>query len=135
MQCDNVKIVNEIKCTRDIYVHSNGISNHTYERKVGARSRARVGHELPLTDDYLSGSKEKIEEVIKDFHNKGPSNYLEYNRVRAFEEMWNMTRLSTLVKFEDAWEKQPDGFFGEIVVPRDINWVWSGSEEALYQFL
>ena len=119
-----------IKATRDVYTHSNGTSNKTYQRKASSFAREELGRKLPLHDDYLLNARDKIEELINSYHSNGPSKFLSYNRVRAFEEMWTVTCLGKLVPFNDAWEITDN----DMVRPKEISWAWSGGEQALYDF-
>lgn len=43
----------EIKATRDIHVHSDGVANAIYVRKAGALARAQDGEALVIDSDYL----------------------------------------------------------------------------------
>lgn len=43
----------EIKATRDIHVHNDGIANAIYLRKAGARARRQDGEPLPIDGDYM----------------------------------------------------------------------------------
>lgn len=43
----------EIKATRDVIIHNNGVANEMYEEKVGNRKRAERGKALPVDSDYF----------------------------------------------------------------------------------
>lgn len=43
----------EIKATRDIHIHNDGIANQIYVRKAGALARVQDGDALPVDSDYL----------------------------------------------------------------------------------
>jgi hypothetical protein len=48
----------EIKATRDIYIHNNGIANEIYTTKAETLVRAKVGQELPINIQYFLESYE-----------------------------------------------------------------------------
>lgn len=67
----------EIKATRDIYVHNQGIVNDIYVAKAGSHSRAKQGERLHLDNIYFLNSYEicikLIEELEVKFHEIWPS--------------------------------------------------------------
>ena len=46
----------EIKATRDIIIHNDGIVNELYKKKTGDLSRAQVGETIPLDETYFASS-------------------------------------------------------------------------------
>lgn len=133
-----VNEVNEIKCTRDVYVHGKGKANHIYTRKAGTFARVKLGEQLPLGKSYLESAIDKSEKLINDFFAGGPANYLQFGKVRAFKEMWEATHLNSVMQFDEAWQDGGPVFVGgeNIVRPTEkaINWGWSHSEKALFDF-
>lgn len=130
----NEKLVgefNEIKCTRDVYVHGNGKANRLYIRKAGNMARAKLNDDLPLGESYISAAIDKSEELINKFFSAGPANYLKFGKVRAFREMWEASFLNMVMPFDCAWKGG-----GSIVRPtqKAIGWGWSSSEKALFDF-
>jgi hypothetical protein len=43
----------EIKATRDIFIHNDGVANHIYIAKAGVKARANEGERLPITSTYF----------------------------------------------------------------------------------
>ncbi|MCK4798540.1 MAG: hypothetical protein KAT05_14255 [Spirochaetes bacterium] len=54
MNNDDIKNISEIKATRDVLVHNNGIVNEIYITKSGSKARNKVGHKIDLTCDYFN---------------------------------------------------------------------------------
>jgi len=133
-----VNEINEIKCTRDVYVHGKGKANHIYMRKTGGLARAELDKQLPLGKDYLVLAIDKSEKLINDFFGGGPENYLQFGKVKAFREMWEATHLNSVMAFDVAWEDGGPVFKGgeHIVRPtkKALAWRWSHSEKALFDF-
>ena len=46
----------EIKATRDVVIHNNGLVNSTYLRKVGKAARAADGEEITVDSTYFDGA-------------------------------------------------------------------------------
>lgn len=130
---DILNLISEIKATRDIYVHANGICNEIYISKSGRLSRSEVGKKLPITAEYIKHSEEKIEEYIKLVYSGVPEKIKGYGRVKAFKEMWFAGGLSSLRPFDDFWESNVDQ---DMVRPKQelFDFAWSGSEKAAVDF-
>ena len=67
--CPNPAIIEqlaEIKATRDILVHNQGIANATYISKSGALARCREGEELTLPETYHRASWQTIRSLVQD---------------------------------------------------------------------
>lgn len=130
--------LNEIKCTRDVYIHSDGKANTVYLRKTGEFGRVRIGEKLPLGKDYLADAIVKTTALIEEFFAGGPANYSKFGRVKAFKEMWEATCLSKVIAFDEAWiDGGPIVKGGEHIVrptQKAKDWGWSHSEKALYNF-
>jgi hypothetical protein len=66
----------EIKASRDILVHNNGIANATYLSKAGQFARYRDGDRLDIPEQYHRESWQTIKKVIQDIStaamNKAP---------------------------------------------------------------
>ncbi|MCA9484422.1 MAG: hypothetical protein KC553_11875, partial [Nitrospina sp.] len=64
----------EIKATRDIFIHNQGITNEIYVLKAGSLSRARAGEVLPINNNYFLQSYEtciQLTEFLRDhLHDK-----------------------------------------------------------------
>ena len=124
----------ELKATRDIYVHNDGVPNDTYNRKAGAKARpcSVSDSRLPLGESYLISGTDAAIAFIKAFYDHGPKSMEDYGPAKAFEGMWQSTALSRLVPFTEAWEVVN----ADLVRPLDrgLNWAWSGSEKYLYDF-
>ncbi len=56
----------EIKASRDILVHNNGIVNETYVRKAGTCARYKDGEKLLISEQYLREVWEIIRRVVQD---------------------------------------------------------------------
>lgn len=125
-----LSLVNEVKCTRDAYTHGSGVATHLYIDKAGTEARAKQGEPLPLGESYVSSALTVVSQLIDDFYAQGPDRYAHYGKAKALEEMWNATCLSRLVPFSKAWRVEGQ----DMVRPSDPEWLWSSSEQALYDF-
>ncbi len=56
----------EIKASRDILVHNNGMANATYVAKAGRRARCRDGERLEIPEQYHRESWEISKKVVND---------------------------------------------------------------------
>jgi hypothetical protein len=56
----------EIKASRDVLVHNNGIANATYVSKAGTRARYKDGEKLEISEHYHRASWETIRKVVRD---------------------------------------------------------------------
>lgn len=63
---DEIGTLAEIKASRDILVHNNGIANATYVSKAGTRARYKDGEKLEIPEQYHRASWETINEVVRD---------------------------------------------------------------------
>jgi hypothetical protein len=122
--------VNEIKCTRDLIVHNSGRVNAIYLHKTGSSARAGLGETIPLTYDYVRGASTALEQFVEEFFRLGPARYADRGKTRAFREMWEATSLQNLVSFDSAWIVEGEN----MVRPKKVDWAWSSSEKALYDF-
>ncbi len=62
LECPSFHKYIEIKATRDIYLHNQGIANDIYIRKAYSHSRVKSGEDLPI---YLKYFLESYEECLK----------------------------------------------------------------------
>ena len=60
----------EIKATRDVLIHANGVANAQYLEKSGSAARAAIGQRLDIGDPYHQQSWELISCLIEDIGNK-----------------------------------------------------------------
>jgi hypothetical protein len=60
-----IEALTEIKASRDILVHNNGIANATYVAKAGPRARYRDGDRLEIPEPYHRTSWEAITSVVR----------------------------------------------------------------------
>lgn len=63
---DEIEKLAEIKASRDILVHNNGITNGTYVSKAGTRARYQDGEKLEIPEQYHRASWEAINKVVRD---------------------------------------------------------------------
>lgn len=63
---DEIETLTEIKASRDILVHNNGIANATYTAKAGVKARHRDGEKLEIPEQYHRASWESIHKVVRD---------------------------------------------------------------------
>ncbi len=63
---DEIEKLAEIKASRDILVHNNGIANATYVSKAGTRARYLDGEKLEIPEHYHRASWETINKAVRD---------------------------------------------------------------------
>jgi hypothetical protein len=63
---DEIEKLAEIKASRDILVHNNGMANATYVAKAGRRARHQDGEKLEIPEQYHRESWETIKKVVHD---------------------------------------------------------------------
>ena len=56
----------EIKATRDVLVHGQGVANPTYLRKAGVLARAALQQPLPVTPNYHCESWSLLRKIVSD---------------------------------------------------------------------
>jgi hypothetical protein len=123
--------INEIKNTRDVYTHNNGLVNSIYFHKVGSNSRVnREGEKLPLDEKYVKDSLLSIIEFLKEIFSKIPANYKNSSYRRVFKTMWEKTCLNNRVPFDRAWEVIDEESF--YIKDRDTDYGFSSSEVQIY---
>lgn len=68
---DQIQQIAEIKASRDILVHNNGVANAIYIDKSMGRARFADGDKLTLTEQYHRASWERMKQVVTDVSNTG----------------------------------------------------------------
>jgi hypothetical protein len=128
---DLIDDINEIKCTRDCIVHSNGIANALYMSKAGVKARVRsVGYMLKVDLNYFMDSVDKVLSFISKIEALIPQKYKESSRAYVFKQMWDATCLSRRIRFDQAWSIIDPN----MVSPTNINedYGFSSSEIEVY---
>lgn len=145
---DMIDDINEIKCTRDCIIHSNGKANALYMSKAGAKARVyKVGNVLKVDSKYFMDSADKILSLIAVLENQIPQKYKKSTMAFVFKQMWEATCLNKRISFDTAWEivdpnrvcpkKLEDGFgfsSSEMVVYNLFRYAYSGSSEYAVDF-
>lgn len=127
-------VVQELKATRDLYVHNKGYWNTTYHGKAGPNARTEPQRgPLPLDLNYLSAGTDAALIFVKDFHDQGPRQYERCNKKLAFQQMWEATYLNTVMPFSRCWMVESAN---DMVRPSadGLGWGWSSSEKMLFDF-
>jgi len=78
----------EVKATRDILVHNNGVVNAIYRRKAGKRARASEGELIPIDDAYFDTAIRSMKELIQSVYSQLLGKFGE-------ADVWPPTRRST----------------------------------------
>lgn len=68
---DQIKKFAEIKASRDVLVHNNGIANSIYVKKSMGRARFADGEELEIPEQYHRESWQLIKQVVAEVANAG----------------------------------------------------------------
>ena len=68
---DQIERLAEIKASRDVVVHNNGIVNPIYVDKSMGRARFADGDNLELPEDYHRDSWQLLKQVVADVANAG----------------------------------------------------------------
>jgi hypothetical protein len=128
---DLIETINEIKCTRDCLIHSEGKSSELYFSKVGSKARVRGNKEkLKVDSDYYKNSINNVKKFISEIQMAIPVKLLDSKRSFIFKQMWEATCLNRRIKFEQAWSIEDSS----MVKPIDINdeFGFSSSEMEVY---
>lgn len=129
---EKVKRINEIKCTRDVYIHNAGYANSLYFHKVEGCARVdREGSLLPLDREYIEGSISFIIDVLNEIFSNLPNHYKNSSYRRVFRSMWELTCLNDRVPFEMAWEVHDEENF--IIRDLENEYGFSSSEVEIYR--
>lgn len=143
-----VETINEIKCTRDCLIHSEGKSSELYFSKVGNKARVRRNNELlKIDNEYYSKSVDNIKKFISDILIAIPPKLLESKMSYIFKQMWISTCLNNRLNFDAVWviesssmvrPKNIDDEFGfsssEMVVYNLFRYIYSGSDKYKVDF-
>ena len=132
INADLIDEVNEMKCTRDCLIHSDGKANALYMQKTGGKARVYQKGDILKTDyKYFEESVTKILALINSIESLIPKQYKESTRAYVFKQMWDATCLSRRVGFDRVWKiDSPD----MISLVSDINDAlgFSSSEMEVY---
>ena len=102
---DLVADINEIKCTRDCLIHSNGKATGLYMSKAGSKARvSSKGDILQIDMAYFAESITKVMTFISIIESLIPDQYKISNKAYVFKQMWDATCLHRRYKFEEVWE-------------------------------
>lgn len=127
-----IEVVNEIKSTRDVYVHNDGKANYIYLQKAGEKARSTSENKtLTIDIDYVTGSLENITDLLQEIFDKIPANYKNSSYRRVFKTMWENTCLNKRVKFDAAWEVLNEESF--VIRDLDTEYGFSHSEVEVYK--
>lgn len=126
-----VLIINEIKCTRDCLLHSEGKASELYFSKVGDKARARsINEKLTIDTAYYKASVDNIRQFLSDILASVPSKITDSKRAYIFKQMWEATCLEKRISFSTAWTIVD----ANLVRPTDISeeFGFSSSEMEVY---
>lgn len=79
---------NEIKATRDIHVHNDGVANQIYLKKASNLARAREGDPLLVDSEYLGVSISCLKQILADTY-RGLKN--KYGRSQELNRVLTLT--------------------------------------------
>lgn len=97
--------INEIKCTRDCLIHSNGKSTGLYLSKAGNKARVDQKDEYLKVDmAYFIDAVSKILNLISQIEAFIPNQYKVSNKAYVFKQMWDATCLRSRFEFEEVWK-------------------------------
>ncbi len=131
IDADLIADVNEIKCTRDCLIHSNGKANALYMSKAGAKARVQEkGDTLKTDKHYFTDSADKLIDFISKIEALIPQKYKESTKAYVFKQMWDATCLSRRVQFEQVWNIESPSVLSAIDL--DNNFGFSTSEMEVY---
>lgn len=102
---DLVADINEIKCTRDCIIHSNGKATGLYMSKAGSKARvSSKGDILRIDMVYFAESVAKVMTFISHIESLIPDQYKVSNKAYVFKQMWDATCLHQRYEFEEVWK-------------------------------
>lgn len=105
IDADLVADINEIKCTRDCLIHSNGKSTGLYLSKAGDKARVDQKDEYLKVDmAYFTDAVNKMLNLISQIEALIPNQYKVSNKAYVFKQMWDATCLRSRFEFEEVWE-------------------------------
>lgn len=113
-----VSTINEVKCTRDCIIHSDGKANDLYFAKAGQKARVfRNEDKLNNSPAYFIASIAAVTQFITDIKAGLPAQYTDSSKSYIFKQMWESTCLRQRFKFNQIWEI----IDGSMVRPIDID--------------
>lgn len=128
---DLIATINEIKCTRDCLIHSEGKTSELYFSKVGDKARARSNNEsLKIDVQYVRISSSNIKQFFSSLFTAIPSKFTDSNKAHVFKQMWKSTRLNVRIPFEEAWTIVDSNLVRPIDIYREFG--FSSSEMEVY---
>lgn len=145
---DLVDAINEIKCTRDCLIHSEGKSSELYISKAGHKARTSMNNQdLKIDVSYYSDSVKNIKDFISAIQSTIPPKLLSSNMSYVFKQMWEATCINRRIKFDAAWKiespilarpldlEEEFGFSSsEMVVYNLFRYIYSGSDKYKVDF-
>lgn len=66
----------EVKATRDLVVHNNGVANDAYVRKAGSKARAQDAELIPLDAEYFSQAIQCMKRLANTVCKQAEKKYL-----------------------------------------------------------
>ena len=66
----DIETVSEIKASRDILTHNNGIANQTYLHKSGSLARVKEGEPIQISTEYFNDSWKHLRKVVETVGNQ-----------------------------------------------------------------
>lgn len=73
----------EIKATRDIIIHANGIVNDIYVEKSGAQARFQVGSQIEVDNEYFKNCMTCIKRIYEEIYENFSSKYVTSKNLEA----------------------------------------------------
>jgi len=126
--------INEIKCTRDVYAHTDGKCNSIYLQKTNDDARVHsIGNELSIDKPYFNESSQAISKFISDMYALIPDKFKKTNKKYILKQMWEATCLNNRIPFETAWIMEEHS---DMARPNDFETTYgfSHSEVQIYYF-
>lgn len=128
---DLVADINEIKCTRDCLIHSNGKATGLYMSKAGKKARVSSKGDMLCVDmAYFDESVRKVLTFISVIESLIPNQYKVSNKAYVFKQMWDATCLHQRYEFEEVWEINSPQMISPIDISDDRG--FSTSELEVY---
>lgn len=129
---DLIANVNEVKCTRDCLIHSNGKANALYLLKAGDKARVNTKEEkLKIDSAYFIASVDYILNFITEIENRVPQQYIDSTRAYVFKQMWEATCLCRRVPFDTVWNIESPSDLS-LKVDSDETFGYSSSELEVF---
>ena len=126
-----ISTVNEVKCTRDCIIHSDGKANDLYFAKAGRSARAfRNGDKLDTSPTYFTAAVAAVSQFITNIKAGLPTHYTDSSKSYVFKQMWEATCLKQRFAFDQIWQI----IDGSMVRPVDLDndYGFSSSELVMH---